>query len=111
MKKLLTVLCLILSITILSCDKNLTENKTGTVSGVAMTDEGQVVTVVKLDDGTEIKAVSMPDSGMVTVTGGQRVEVEPPAKDSELWKVVRVLETAAVDSSSAEVDSSSTMEQ
>jgi len=64
--------------------------KTGTVTGAAI-DEGQVVSVVKLDDGTEVKAIPMSESGMIQLVGGQRVEVEPD-KGSKLWKVVRTLE-------------------
>ena len=63
MKKLLTVLVLILSITILSCAKNPTGKQIGTVSGVEPTGEGQTVMVVKLDDRTKVKAIPMPDSG------------------------------------------------
>ncbi len=79
----------LLCILITACGSS---RKTGTVTGVAL-EEGQVVAVVKLDDGTEVKAIPMQQSGAAKVTGGEKVEVEP-AKDSKLWKVVRVLETA-----------------
>ena len=64
--------------------------RTGTVAGAAI-EEGQIVTVVKLDNGTEVKAIPMTESGMVQLVGGQKVEVEP-GKGSKLWKVVRILE-------------------
>ena len=64
--------------------------KTGTVTGAAI-DEGQIVTVVKLEDGSEVKAIPMSESGMIELVGGQKVEVEP-GKGSKLWKVVRILE-------------------
>ena len=64
--------------------------RTGTVA-VAAIEEGQIVTVVKLDNGTEVKAIPMSESGMVQLVGGQKVEVEP-GKGSKLWKIVRILE-------------------
>ena len=64
--------------------------RTGTVAGAAI-EEGQIVTVVKLDNGTEVKAIPMTESRMVQLVGGQKVEVEP-GKGSKLWKVVRILE-------------------
>jgi len=64
--------------------------KTGTVAGAAI-EEGQIVTVVKLEDGSEVKAIPMSESGMIQLVGGKRVEVEP-GKGSKLWKVVRILE-------------------
>lgn len=63
---------------------------TGTVTGAALVD-GQMVAVVKLDNGTEVNAIPLAESGVVTLKGGQRVEVER-TKDGKLWKVVRTLE-------------------
>lgn len=62
---------------------------TGTVTGAALVD-GQMVAVVKLDNGTEVKAIPLSESGVTTFKGGERVEVER-TKDRKLWRVVRTL--------------------
>ena len=65
--------------------------RTGSVTGAALSEDGQVVAVVKMDDGREVQAVMPSDSGgSVTLVGGQRVEVEP-VSNSKLWRVVRKL--------------------
>jgi len=48
--------------------------------------------VVKLDDGTEVKAIWKEEQGHSETLKGRRVEVEP-AKDSKLWTVIRILDT------------------
>jgi hypothetical protein len=61
-----------------------------------MPKEGQlgrlvVELVVKLDDGTEVKAIWMEEQGKVKGMKGRRVEVEP-TKDAKMWRVIRTLE-------------------
>lgn len=65
---------------------------TGSVTGAAL-EGGQVVAVVKMDDGREVQAVMPADSsGSVALVGGQRVQLEP-IPDSKLWRVVRTLDS------------------
>ena len=65
--------------------------KTGSVTGATLSDDGQAVAVVKMDDGGEVHAVMPADSsGLVKLVGGQRVQVEP-MPNSKLWRVVRTL--------------------
>jgi len=97
--------CRILLVTILLCiliTGCAPSIKTGTVltegrlTGIEMLEDGQlgrnaVELVVKLDDGTEVKAIWM-EQGELEGMKGRRVEVEP-GKDSKLWRVIRTLET------------------
>ena len=66
--------------------------RTGSVTGAALSDDGQIVAVVKMDDGREVQAVVPADSsGSVALVGGQRVQLEP-MPNSKLWRVVRTLD-------------------
>ena len=80
---------LLFCLTMLACGSS---KKIGTVSGMAL-DDGGVVVVVKLDDGTEVNATPLQESpgNQVVGVGGQKVEIEP-TKDPKRWRVVRFLE-------------------
>jgi hypothetical protein len=87
MKQRMSVLLLLLAV---ACGGSA---NTGSVTGAALSEGGQIVAVVKMDDGREVQAVMPAGSGgSVTLVGGQRVQLEP-MPDSKLWRVVRTLDS------------------
>ena len=91
---------ILLCILITACGPSIkrgTVLREGTVTGVEISAQGEsgasrLELAVKLDDGTEVKAVWWW-WGKLEPIEGRRVEVEQqPSEDSKLWRVIRTLE-------------------
>jgi len=88
MKKIFLILIVLSLIT--ACNSS-GKSGIGTIEGITMEKNGEIVVLVNLDNGDKVRAIPLVKDGKVTVTGGQKVEVER-MKKSKLWKIIRIVE-------------------